>query len=133
MSSFPGLILLVLLYCRPSVTASDGLISVEYVVEFAGGQSSVATVNVPENSTALDVMQAATDVDQRFVFTATYLGTKLGYNIDIVADVGVVNNKDYFWGLYYKIGLAPDEYFDSGVDRLKVQPNMTLIVRYIPR
>ena len=57
-------------------------------------------VQIAKGSTALDVMAAAADQDNKFNFQATYYGNT-GYMIDAIGGVSAVPGS-FFWSFFYE-------------------------------
>ena len=106
-----------------------------YSVEFPDDCDKPApdpiTVEVPEGSTAIDVMMKAVNIDGKYKFTATYFGGNLqGFMIDIINGIPEVKDKNWYWSFLVREGTDPPRPANVGVSIYKITVPMSMILRY---
>lgn len=88
------------------------------------------TVEVPEGSTAIDVMIKAVDIDVKYKFTATSFGEKLGFFINIINGIPESKDPNCYWLFLVKDGIDPPHPANVGVSSYRITGPMSMILRY---
>lgn len=112
-------------------TPISAMYSIEFPIENCTANNvppSPVTVSIGTGDTALDVLEAAVDVNSGYRFTATYFGS-LGYLIDAIN--GTASKDPCYWFFYYqKPGMEP-VFSDVGVSSFVIpEDGYSIIFRY---